>query len=331
MKNEKLFQTKDIVSIFIFIVSLLLTVYIIFMLLHENLGIGQTILSFILLISVFLTLFFAIGLLRHFTEFMKKSWIFYTFQFLFASIVSFLIVLIFSSQVITQSQEKMSATVKNELTPIVEYIEKYQKQYKKLPQSISEAPIKSITLKNIYYDHNPHTFILGTYIASLDIDGAQIFYNSRDKQWYQFHNDMYRYYKDKKERPESIEHYISFHDQADVIASSIRKKNGVWRDPEQEAIKNSQDHLTQHKESCEENKGASCTAAGMRYGMGLEVEQSDSLTLKYFTKACELDDANDCHYLADIYTQGKGIQKDVGIDFKYTKVQHKSILTTTVI
>jgi TPR repeat protein len=48
----------------------------------------------------------------------------------------------------------------------------------------------------------------------------------------------------------------------------------------------------------------------MRYGMGLEIAQSDSLALKYYAEACELDDANGCHYLADMYAQGKGIQKD---------------------
>ncbi len=312
MINKKLFRTIDKVSLFISIVSALVSLYVAFLLLSENLGIGQTFLSFILLISVFFTLLFGIGLLRHFTGFVKKTWIFYTFQFLFTAIVSFLIVSVFSTQVVTHSQEKMFATVKNELIPIITYIEKHKEQYGKLPYNIGEAPLKPATLQNIYYDHNPDTFILGTYIASLDIDGAQIFYNSRDKQWYQFHNDMYEYYKDKKERPKSIEHYISFHNQEDVIGSIIRKKNEVWTDPKQEAIQNSQDHLLHYTKSCESSDGPSCTAVGMRYGMGLEVEQSDSLALKYFTKACELDDANGCHYLADIYTQGKGVQKDAG-------------------
>ena len=311
MKNEKLFRVRDLVSIFIFIVSLLFTIYVIFVLLHEELGIGQTFLSFILLISVFFTLFLGIGLLRHFTGFVKKSWIFYAFQFLFTVIVSFLIVSVFSTQVVTHSQEKMYATVKNELTPILTYIEKHKEQYGKLPQSIGEAPIKPETLQNIYYDHNSHTFILGTYIASLDIDGAQMIYNSKNKQWYQFHSDLYQCYKDKEERPESIEHYISFHNQKDVIGSILRKINGVWINPKQEAMQSSQNHLTRHTKSCEANDGPSCTAVGMRYGMGLEVVQSNSHALKYFTKACELDDANGCHYLADIYAQGKGIQKDV--------------------
>ena len=311
MKNKKSFRTKDIVSILIFIGFLLFTMYIVFMLLRENLGMGQTFLSFILLISVFVTLFFAIGLLRHFTEFVKRSWIFYTFQFLLAAIVSFLIVIIFSSQVITHSQDKMFSTVKSELTPIITYIEKHKKQYGKLPYSIGKAPVKPATLQNIYYDHTSHAFILGTYIASLDIDGAQIFYNSKDKQWYQFHNDMYQHYKDKKERPKSIEHYISFHNQPNVTASIIRKKHGAWIDSKQEAIQNSKNHLKRYKKSCEENHAASCTAVGMRYGMGLEVEQNDSKAMEYYTKACELNHGNGCEYLAEMHAQGKGVQKDI--------------------
>ena len=52
------------------------------------------------------------------------------------------------------------------------------------------------------------------------------------------------------------------------------------------------------------NDSVSYTTVGMRYSMGLEVEQSDSLALKYFAKICELDDANGCHYLTDMYAQG---------------------------
>ena len=34
---------------------------------------------------------------------------------------------------------------------------------------------------------------------------------------------MYQYYKDKKDRPESIERYISFHNQKDVTSSTMKK------------------------------------------------------------------------------------------------------------
>lgn len=312
MNGKKLFRIQDIISIIIFVMSLLSTIYVSFVLLHEHLGVGQIFLSLLLFILVFLTLFFTISLLRHFTRFVKKSWVFYIFQFLTTVIVSFFLVSFFATKVITNSEARMVASVKSELISMITYLENYQEQYGKVPQSIDTSNIKPKTINNIYYYYSTSdNFIIGLYVPSLDIDGAQIFYDSRNKHWYQFHNDMYQYYKDKKDRPESIERYISFHNQKDVTSSTMKKKHGVWTDTKQEAIKNSQNHLERHKKSCEEGHGASCTAVGMRYGMGLEVSQSDSLALKYYTEACELDDANGCHYLADMYAQGKGIQIDV--------------------
>lgn len=319
MGKDKPTKIYTIISLLIFIIMLFVTVYTVLALIDEPLGTGQTLLSFVLMLSLALTLFFGIGLLRHFTGWVQKSKLSYTMQTLLSVLLPFFIVPIFSNSAITHSQEKVFSTVKSELAPLVTYIEAYQAEYGKLPQSIAKASNKPATLKNIYYDHTPHNFILGTYIASLDIDGAQIYYNSRNKQWYQFHNDMYQYHKDKKERPESIEHYISFHNQPGTIASIIRKKNGVWMDPKEEAKKNSQDHLVNYTKSCEAGHGASCTAVGMRYGMGLDVAQSDAKALKYFTKACEFDDGNGCHYLADMYAQGKGVQKDIAKATKFYK------------
>lgn len=310
MDSKKLFRIQDIISIIIFVMSLLSTIYVSFLLFHETIGIGQIFLSLLLFALVFLTLFFAISLLRHFTGFVKRSWIFYMFQFLITIIVSFLLVSFFSTKIITQSQERMVATVKSDLIPIVTYIHKYKEQYRKVPQSIA-ATIKPKTINNIYYYSTSDNFILGSYVPSLDIDGAQIFYDSRDKHWYQFHNDMYQHYQDNKEKPKSIEKYISCKKQTGLISSFLKKIDGKWVDPKKEARKNSQDHLKSHIKSCEANHGASCTAVGMRYAMGLEVIQNTSLALKYYDKACELDDANGCHYLADMYAQGKGVQKDV--------------------
>jgi len=149
-----------------------------------------------------------------------------------------------------------------------------------------------------------------THVPSIDIDGARIFYDSRDKHWYQFHNDEYQYYQDKKEKPKSIEHYISFQEQTGLIISSLKKIDEEWIDQKEEARKNSQEHLRSHHKKCEENHGASCTAAGLRYGMGLEVVQSDAKALEYFTKACKLEDRNGCEYLAGMYARGDGIQKN---------------------
>ena len=313
MMRKKTLQTKDIVSLSIFIVSLVFSIYISFMLLHEELGVGQIFFSFMLIFSAFLTIFLGVGLLRHFTKIIKKSWIFYIFQFLLAFAGSILVFSLFSVNVVNQSQEKMFISVKNELTPMIARIKKYQKKYGKTPFSISVISVNNQKITNLYYYATSDNFILGTYIPSLDIDGAQIFYDSRDGQWYRFHNDTYQYYKNKKNKPKSIENYISFQKQIGVITTILKKIDGKFINLQEKAKNNSENHLKLHKKRCEENYGASCTAVGMRYGMGLEVTQSDALAFKYYKKACELDDANGCQYLAEMYKRGKGIQKDISI------------------
>ena len=131
--------------------SLLSTIYVSFVLLHEHLGVGQIFLSLLLFILVFLTLFFTISLLRHFTRFVKKSWVFYIFQFLTTVIVSFFLVSFFATKVITNSEARMVASVKSELISMITYLENYQEQYGKVPQSIDTSNIKPKTINNIYY------------------------------------------------------------------------------------------------------------------------------------------------------------------------------------
>ena len=198
------------------------------MLLYEELGIGQTFFSFMLIFSAFLTIFLGVGLLRHVTKIIKKSWIFYIFQFFLALIGSLLFFSLFSVHVVNQSQEKMLLSVKNELFPMIERIKKYQKKYGKNPLSINVTSVNNQKLTNLYYYATPDNFILGTYIPSLDIDGAQIFYDSRDGQWYRFHNDMYQYYKNKKNKPKSIENYISFQNQTGVTKTILKKIDGKF-------------------------------------------------------------------------------------------------------
>jgi len=156
-------------------------------------------------------------------------------------------------------QEKILTTVKNEMTPIITYIEDYRDQYNDLPENITNISIKPHTLSNISYAYSSNIFIVETDAPSIDIDGAKIFYDSRDKHWYKFHNDEYQYYQDKKVKPKSIENYISFQEQTGLIISSLKKIDEEWIDPKEEAKKNSQDHLKRHKEHCKSGHGSSCT------------------------------------------------------------------------
>lgn len=228
MESRKPFRTKDIVSLFILAVSLLFSLYLSFLLLQENVGIGQAILSLILFISLFMTLLFAIGLLRHFTGFAAKSWKFYTSQILFSLFLSFLMVSLFSSFAATRAQEALLDTVKKDLSPVILYIEAYQKAYGKTPSGIKTALVNPTTINNIYYLSIPDRFIVGVHVASIDIDGAQIYYDSRDQHWYRFHNDIYQHYQDKKEKPESIEKYSAFQKQTALVVSTLKKRDGKW-------------------------------------------------------------------------------------------------------
>lgn len=224
-----LFHTKDIISLILITLSLLLSIYTLKLLFSSPLGEERVVSYLILTLSLSVMIFLAIGLLRHFTNFIKKPWIFYTFQFLMALLLPLVII----GNVEDKIQEKTLATVKNELTPVITYIENYKDQYGHIPKNITKAPIKPHTLGNISYSYGSNIFMLETHVPSIDIDGARIFYDSRDKHWYKFHNDEYQYYQDKKEKPESIRTYMSLLKQIKTTKTLIIK-NGQWLDPKME-------------------------------------------------------------------------------------------------
>ncbi len=298
-------RTRDIFALIFLVILLSLSLYMIFTVLNFPLWGGRIVAYLILLPSLFLSIFLAIGLLRHFISFAQKRWIFTLFQILIAFLLPFILIGMIEERV----KEKALTVVQGEISSVITYIDKYKKKNGNLPQDIIQTLSNSSTLSNITYYAGIQDFMLETDVPSIDIDGNKIFYDSRDMKWYEFHNDEYQYYQDKKEKPESITRYISLQKQMKAVERYIPKTNGAWSNTKAEAKMNSEKHLKSHKESCESSHGASCTAVGMRYAMGLEVAQNDSEALKYFTKACELDDGNGCHYLADLYAQGKGVQK----------------------
>ncbi len=224
--QKKIFRIKDIISLILFTLSLLLSIYTLNLLFSSPLGEGRIVSYLILTLSLPVMIFLAIGLLRHFTNFIKKSWIFYTFQFL----VALLLPLVIMANVENKIQEKTLATVKHELTPIITYIESYKDQYGYIPEDITNVSIKPHTIGNISYSYDSNIFMLETHVPSIDIDGGRIFYDSRDKHWYQFHNDEYQYYQDKKEKPKSIRTYMSLLKQIKTTNALILK-NGQWIDP----------------------------------------------------------------------------------------------------
>jgi len=221
---KNIFRIVDIASIILLVIPLLLSTYIIILLFHSPLEQLRVASYLILLISLAIAIFFSIGLLRHFTNFTRKSWIFYIFQFL----VALMLPLVLIGAIEGAVQKKILAVVKNDMTPIITYIESYKELNSNFPKGIDGGLSNSHSLKNITYYSNADTYMLETSVPSIDIDGAKIFYDSRDKQWYEFHNDEYQYYRDKANKPKSIQIYTSLINQMKTAESYRVKANGQW-------------------------------------------------------------------------------------------------------
>ncbi len=224
--SKNLFRIVDIASIIFLAISLSLSAYVIILLFHSPLEQLRVASYLILLISLAIAIFFSIGLLRHFTNFTGKSWIFYILQFLVALVLPLVLIGAVEGAV----QKKILAVVKNDMTHIVTYINNYKVQEGNFPKGIDRAISNSYSLNNITYYSNTDTYMLETSVPSIDIDGAKIFYDSRDRQWYEFHNDEYQYYQDKKEKPKSVANYISLIKQMKIVESYTVKADGIWND-----------------------------------------------------------------------------------------------------
>lgn len=196
---------KVYTGIVLFILFLSVSLYQIYLVFDAPLGYGRLVSYLILFFSLIIVIFLTIGLLQYFTNFIQKSWFFYTFKFLMTLILPLIII----SSIENKIQKTIFITVKNKFIPIISYIETYKVKHGEIPTDINNILLQSNTLENISYLNDFDTFILEIDIPTIDIDGAKIFYDSKDKQWHQFHNDEYQYYLDKTNRPKSIETYMS--------------------------------------------------------------------------------------------------------------------------
>ena len=74
-----------------------------------------------------------------------------------------------------------------------------------LPAKIKESE----NLKLRYYKKDKF-YMLATDIFSNGTDKETIYFNTKDNKWYRFHNDQYRYYRDKKVVPPNLKEYLWF-------------------------------------------------------------------------------------------------------------------------
>lgn len=67
---------------------------------------------------------------------------------------------------------------------------------------------------------------------------------------------------------------------------------------------------SQYKTNCNDNFGADCSRLGLMYESGREVKKSESKAVKYYQKACDLDNGWGCSLLGDLTLDGRGGLKE---------------------
>lgn len=151
-------------------------------------------------------------LLRYFTNFLNKGFIFYLFQWTFTIILPVL----FISLMELALQKIIMRHVIAKTSPIINYIKDYKKIHNTLPDKIKKNISK---IDNYTYYHNDKVFMLKTIKYVVDKEGEVIYYNSKDKTWYRFHKNQYDYFKTKKIAPPNIKTYIWFEKNSKITDS----------------------------------------------------------------------------------------------------------------
>lgn len=189
---QKRINKKDIVSMLIISALVAFILFILNDMLRYPLESFR--LANYIIISIFIVVCIILStyLLRKFTHFIGKGVKFY----LLLLVLLLFVPIAFIGTLEGIMKEKILIFVKKESTPLIKSI------------NSSTEVIQPAKLKNMAYYKNDTIYMLKIIVPSIDIDGETIFYDSRSKEWHRFHNDMYEYYKNKQDIPESIEKYI---------------------------------------------------------------------------------------------------------------------------
>lgn len=220
----KMFRIRDIISLIVFTGALWVSVTEIKYLFDHPMVSGRIAGYMSIFAALPVTIFFGLGLLRRFTNFVKKTWKFYLFQVIATLLMPFVIL----ANVENQFNKMRFSLVQKEMAPFIIYIDNNKEKYGKLPENLDNASVWPETLNNITYQSGTDVYMLETGVSSVDIDGSKIFYDSTDNHWYQFHNDEYQYHYDKEEKPESIMRYVLLKEQVKQEKYYLREANGQW-------------------------------------------------------------------------------------------------------
>jgi len=200
---KKILPKNIILGKRIFIICLALSVVLIINTYLNIFPFSQSITYIILLPLFAICINIGLGLLRYFTNFLNKGFIFYLFQWTFTIILPVL----FISLMELALQKIIMRHVIEKTAPIISYINNYKKTNNALPDKIKKNISK---IDNFTYYHNDKVFMLKTLKYGVDKKGEVIYYNSKDKTWYRFHKNQYDYFKTKKIAPPNIKTYLWF-------------------------------------------------------------------------------------------------------------------------
>ena len=98
-------------------------------------------------------------------------------------------------------QKRTIEVYDNELSPLIEYIENYQRNNGTFPNDISKplSDIKFKLVNNFAYHAGEQNYLITAHVSAGDIDGATIFYDPLPQKWLRFHNDIYSHYQRNRE------------------------------------------------------------------------------------------------------------------------------------
>jgi len=200
--SKKLPKSILILS-YIFITSLVLAMVIVANIYLDIFSFSQSLAYIYLLVLFAICVNFGFSLLRFFTNFLKKGIVFYLFQWTLTIVLPVLLISLIELSV----QKRIMKDVVSKMTPLIEYVDNYKKSHEKYPKEIKKGISK---IDNFSYYHDKNSYMIKIVTSRVDMDGETIYFDSRDRHWYRFHQNQYEYFKDKKVIPPNIKNYLWF-------------------------------------------------------------------------------------------------------------------------
>jgi len=189
------------IKIAVFSISFVLSIAILSNLFSNPLDSSKSISYLFLLVLFAICINLGLSILKDFVNLSQSKWVFYIVRWTLTFIIPISLIVLIEHPL----QKKIMADVSKSMKPTLKYIEQYKKDNGILPVSIKENGTT-----NLNYYHAGKFYMLSRDIFPTASDKETIYFNSKDNKWYRFHNDQYKYYKDKKVVPPNLKEYIWF-------------------------------------------------------------------------------------------------------------------------